>query len=159
MRVHHGLVLSALVVAVLTSPAFAVQASAQQQVLPLEIATDKTEYDHASVITVTGQVKSPSQYKPVTIVVRNPIGNVVTIDQIMVDENGQFITTINTASALMKKDGTYTISAQYQSGATDEVEVTVVPEFGSIAAMVLVVAIVSIIAISAKTRLNFIPRY
>ncbi|MGI0089628.1 MAG: PEFG-CTERM sorting domain-containing protein [Nitrosopumilaceae archaeon] len=159
MRVHHGLVLSALVVAVLTSPAFAVQASAQQQVLPLEIATDKTEYDHASVIIVTGQVKSPSQYKPVTIVVRNPIGNVVTIDQIMVDENGQFITTINTASALMKKDGTYTISAQYQSGATDEVEVTVVPEFGSIAAMVLVVAIVSIIAISAKTRLNFIPRY
>ncbi len=153
-----GLALSALIAAMIL-PVITIQASAQEQVLPIDITTDKTEYDHASVITVTGQVKTPSQYKPVTIVVRNPIGNVVTIDQIMVDENGQFMTMINTAGALMKKDGTYTISAQYQSGATDEVEVTVVPEFGSIAAMILVVAIISIIVVSAKSRLNFIPRY
>ena len=33
-----------------------------------------------------------------------------------------------------------------------------VPEFGTIAAMILVVAIVSIIAVSAKSRLSFMPR-
>ncbi len=35
----------------------------------------------------------------------------------------------------------------------------VVPEFGTIAAMILAVAIISIIAISAKSRLSIIPRY
>jgi predicted secreted protein with PEFG-CTERM motif len=33
----------------------------------------------------------------------------------------------------------------------------VIPEFGTIAAMILVVAIISIIAISAKSRLSIIP--
>ena len=35
----------------------------------------------------------------------------------------------------------------------------VIPEFGTIAAMILAVAIISIIAISAKSRLSIIPRY
>jgi predicted secreted protein with PEFG-CTERM motif len=34
----------------------------------------------------------------------------------------------------------------------------VVPEFGTIAAMILAVAIISIIAISAKSRLSIMPR-
>ena len=33
-----------------------------------------------------------------------------------------------------------------------------VPEFGAIAAVILAVAIVSIIAVSAKSRLSFMPR-
>ncbi len=153
-----------LAITIMTAPAFAIsseeaKATAQQQFRPMEISTDKTDYDHASIITLRGYVKYPSQDKPVTIVVRNPIGNVVTIDQIPVDSSGQFATTINTASKLMKQDGTYTITAQYQSGVSDEVQVSVVPEFGSIAAMILVIAIVAIIVVSAKTGLNLIPRY
>ncbi|TLX93953.1 MAG: PEFG-CTERM sorting domain-containing protein [Thaumarchaeota archaeon] len=35
----------------------------------------------------------------------------------------------------------------------------IVPEFGSIAALVLAIAIISIIAVSAKTGLRFIPKY
>ena len=35
----------------------------------------------------------------------------------------------------------------------------VIPEFGVIAAMILAVAIVSIIAITAKTRLSLVPKY
>jgi predicted secreted protein with PEFG-CTERM motif len=35
----------------------------------------------------------------------------------------------------------------------------VVPEFGTIAMMILLVSIVSIITISAKSRLGIIPRY
>jgi predicted secreted protein with PEFG-CTERM motif len=34
-----------------------------------------------------------------------------------------------------------------------------IPEFGTIAAAVLVIAIVSIIIISSKTGLQFIPKY
>jgi predicted secreted protein with PEFG-CTERM motif len=60
----------------------------------------------------------------------------------------------------------YTVVAQQGSGSafTDSVEVDiadglVVPEFGTIAAMILAVAIISIIAISAKSRLSIVPRY
>jgi len=45
---------------------------------------------------------------------------------------------------------------------SEEIEIIgtyVVPEFGTIAAMILAVAIISIIAISAKSRLSIIPRY
>jgi len=35
----------------------------------------------------------------------------------------------------------------------------VVPEFGAIAALILAVAIISIIAVSAKSKLNIMPRY
>ena len=35
----------------------------------------------------------------------------------------------------------------------------VVPEFGTIAAMILAVAIISIIAVSARSRLSIMPRY
>jgi predicted secreted protein with PEFG-CTERM motif len=45
---------------------------------------------------------------------------------------------------------------------TEKIEIIgtfVVPEFGTIAAMILAVAIISIIAVSAKSRLSIIPRY
>jgi len=56
-------------------------------------------------------------------------------------------------------DRTLTIS--FPEGA-EEIEVIgtwVVPEFGTIAAMILAVAIISIIAVSAKSKLSIIPRY
>ena len=53
------------------------------------------------------------------------------------------------------------VTIMFLAGA-EEIEVIgtfVVPEFGTIAAMILAVAIISIIAISAKSRLSIIPRY
>ncbi|MCH8914544.1 MAG: PEFG-CTERM sorting domain-containing protein [Thaumarchaeota archaeon] len=48
------------------------------------------------------------------------------------------------------------------SAGAEEIEIIgtfVIPEFGTIAAMILAVAIISIIVISAKSRLSIIPRY
>jgi predicted secreted protein with PEFG-CTERM motif len=56
-------------------------------------------------------------------------------------------------------DRTLTIS--FPAGA-EEIEIIgthVVPEFGAIAALILAVAIISIIAVSAKSRLSIMPRY
>ncbi|MDE1727760.1 thioredoxin domain-containing protein [Candidatus Nitrosotalea okcheonensis] len=44
------------------------------------------------------------------------------------------------------------------SSTIDQISTQPVPEFGSIASLILVVALVSIITVSAKTRLRFIPR-
>ncbi|QUC64191.1 PEFG-CTERM sorting domain-containing protein [Nitrosopumilus sp. K4] len=57
------------------------------------------------------------------------------------------------------KDRTLTIN--FLAGA-EEIEIIgtfVVPEFGTIAVMILAVAIISIIAVSAKSRLSIMPRY
>ena len=54
-----------------------------------------------------------------------------------------------------------TLTIAFPDGA-EEIEIIgtfVVPEFGTIAALILAVAIVSIIAISAKTRLTVLPKY
>ena len=48
------------------------------------------------------------------------------------------------------------------SAGAEQIEIIgtfVIPEFGTIAAMILAVAIISIIAISAKSRLSIVPRY
>jgi predicted secreted protein with PEFG-CTERM motif len=241
--------------------------------LPVSVWTDKTEYGHNDMIMVKGQVAHVSGY-PITVIVVSPLNSVVTIDQLTIAEDGSFETTLNTAGAMWKYDGTYTIKVNYGSaeksnkakveltssdsnetphsippmdkqcsvneisadgyciqysilggmvtGAMlnidessiaininaeddgtltitpskavqdgifmvlvdgeewDDVEIIgnevtvmfpagtelieiigtfVIPEFGTIAAMILAVAIISIIAISAKSRLSIIPRY
>jgi len=101
----------------------------------------------------------------ITLKVIAPNGNVITTAQIT-PSGGSFMTTITTGGALWSQDGMYTISA-YQAApsmyqASAEVEVIdghVIPEFGTIAVMILVVAIVSIIIVSAKTKLSLVPRY
>jgi len=54
-----------------------------------------------------------------------------------------------------------TLTIPFADGAT-QIEIIgtfIVPEFGPIAALVLAVAIISIIAVSAKTRLRLMPKY
>jgi predicted secreted protein with PEFG-CTERM motif len=54
-----------------------------------------------------------------------------------------------------------TLTIPFEDGTT-EIEIIgtfVIPEFGAMAAIILAVAIVSIIAVSAKSRLSILPRY
>ena len=242
--------------------------------IPVSVWTDKTNYGHNDTIMVTGQVANIASGFPITVTVVSPLNSIVTIDQLIVADDGSFETTLNTAGGMWKYDGTYTIKVNYGSaeknnsakveltggvayetnyqtptankqcgakeltasgqcvpfsisGGTvtsatlntndnsiviminaeedgtltvspsttiqkgifmvlvdgeewDDVEIVankvtimfpagaetievigtfVIPEFGTIAAMILAVAIISIIAISAKSRLSIIPRY
>jgi len=240
--------------------------------VPVTIMTDRITYDHESTIRVDGTVANIRSATPITLIVYSPINNVVSIDQLMVDSNGRFSTTLSTQGNLWKYDGTYTIRVQYGNQAvsnkalveltggilpsfetrptvdcrsselsiagvacvpfsisggtvtgarpntgdnsivisisstepgtltvnpssdvlggifmilvdgeewddveidgnqvtvefpagTEEIEIIgtfVIPEFGAIAALILAVAIISIIVVSAKTRLSLIPRY
>jgi predicted secreted protein with PEFG-CTERM motif len=80
----------------------------------ITMETDKDVYDHSSVITVTGQVDPISEGSEVTFIVQrlNPVG-ITHIDQISVNSDGSFSTTISTATPTMKYDGTYLINAKY----------------------------------------------
>ncbi len=118
----------------------------------------------ATSIPVSGH--TDRSINDVTIVVTSPNGNIVSIDQVTPDANGDFMLEIQTASELWRENGMYTISAQQgeSSNYKDSVDVeivdgAVIPEFGTIAALILTVAIISIIAVSAKTRLSIMPKY
>ena len=101
----------------------------------------------------------------ITLIVTAPNGNIISVDQIT-PSGGSYSTSFGTGGDQYSQDGMYKISAK-QGAATmynayTEVEVVdghVIPEFGTIAAMILVVAIVAIIAVSAKTKLSLVPRY
>ena len=243
--------------------------------LPIVIWTDKATYNQPDKVTISGHVRNPNPDMHVSIKVTDPTGNIVKIDQLEVDENGDFETILDTGSQLWTKSGVYTVTAQYggqsrsykvqfelfaggecgaskvaakigketycipytvtgasalgatidkesksltvnisaksdgeitleiprsvldsKSGARDDkffvlvngeedlyteektattrsvtiqflsdaekieiIGTQVVPEFGAIAALVLAVAIISIIAVSAKTRLRLMPKY
>ena len=101
----------------------------------------------------------------ITLTVTAPNGNIVGVSQLS-PSGGSFMSTIEVGGPLWSQDGMYKISAQqgdasnYKTSA--EVEIVdghVIPEFGVIAAMILAVAIVSIIVVTAKTKLSIVPRY
>ena len=127
----------------------------------LSIEADAVE--GSTTITITGH--ATSTISPVIIKVSAPNGNVVAIDQVNPDSDGSFTSTIGVGGPMWKQDGIYTIDASQGTNsmnkASVEVEIAdgaVVPEFGTIASLILVVAISSIIVLSAKGRLSFTPR-
>ncbi len=131
----------------------------------------ETRYLHLDVVAVIGETTidvrgQTDRPDDVTIKVTAPNGNIVSIDQITPNPDGSFLTVLHTDSDLWKQDGFYTITAQQGESSlyTDSADVEIVdgviiPEFGTIAALVLAVAIISIIAVTAKTRLSIIPKY
>ncbi len=116
----------------------------------------------SNTIKISGITDSANS---ITLKVIAPNGNVIVVDQFApnLNANGQFTKEIITGGALWKQDGNYTIVAQ-QGNDKSSIEVgiengLVIPEFGTIAVMILAVAIISIIAVSAKSKLSIMPRY
>ena len=99
---------------------------ASEMSLPISVWTDKAVYNQPNTIQVGGHVKDPNSNLDVTLKVVGPTGNIVKVDQIMVDDNGDFETTLNTESPLWTKTGIYTISVQYgKIGRSNEVQVEI----------------------------------
>ena len=118
----------------------------------------------STTIGITGQTDRTNI--DITLKVIAPNGNVVSVEQITPNLDGKFSKDITTGGPLWTQDGVYRVVAQQgdSSDRTTSIEVEVVdgvviPEFGAIAALVLAIAIISIIAVSAKSRLSIMPRY
>jgi len=128
----------------------------------LEISAEALE--GSNTITITGT--SVTRDTDVTFSVFSPNGNLVSVEQMTPNANGQFTIDIKTGGPLWTEDGVYTVTANQgiNSELEDSIEVEiiegkVIPEFGTLAAMILIVSIVSIIAVSAKSRLSIMPRF
>ena len=145
-----------------TSEAVEITTTTTEEVRGLSISANAME--GSDTIEITGQTSKTNE--DVTFTVTSPNGNLVSVDQISPGSDGSFATDILVGGPLWSQDGAYTVTAQQGNDSmfTDSVEVEVadglvVPEFGTIAAMILAVAIISIVAISAKSRLSIVPRY
>ena len=90
------------------------------------IGTDSSEYAKGDTISVSGSIAgfgdvdlfgNPTlDVNDVTLRVVDPINNIVTIAQITPNSDGTFTASISTDSPTWKKDGTYTIMANYGVG-------------------------------------------
>jgi len=80
-------------------------------------------------------------------------------DYITAFDDGSYFVLVNGEEVWFSQDG-YDLTIPYESG-TEKIEIVgsvVVPEFGTIAMIVLAVAIVSIIVLTTKTRTTLIPK-
>ena len=127
----------------------------------LSISADAIE--GATSFTINGSTDRTES--AVTLTVVAPNGNIVTIDQLSPGSDGTFSSEIGVGGPKWSQDGTYKVTAEqgdataYQS--TVEVDIAdgaVIPEFGTVASLVLVIAIASIIVLSAKGRLAITPK-
>ncbi len=117
----------------------------------------------SDVIAVTGNTNFRNS--DITLIVKSPNGNLVSIAQITPGINGDFEIEIKTGGQMWKEDGIYTITAN-QGAASEhkksmQVEIKdglVVPEFGIISSLILIVSIISII-VATKSKLAILPRY
>jgi len=131
--------------------------------IPGLIITDNSVLG-STTISISGHTDDTNN--SIQIVVSAPNGNIVSVEQIMPDANGDFMVDIGVGGSQYGQSGMYTVTAQQRESSNykdsvvvEIVDGAVIPEFGTIAALILAVAIISIIAVSAKTRLSVIPRY
>ncbi len=69
-------------------------------------------YDQGSKIIINGHSNLNDPNTPIVFTVTNPIGNIVTIDQIMVKPGSDFKVEFNSSGPLWKASGMYIIKAQ-----------------------------------------------
>ncbi|PJC50140.1 MAG: copper-binding protein [Nitrosopumilales archaeon CG_4_9_14_0_2_um_filter_34_16] len=91
------------------------------------VTTDKSSYSEGEIVTVTGEVRDLYSQTPVSVIVKAPNGNLVSIAQVTVGADKKFSTEFTAGGGLMKAEGSYTITVQY---GTENRSATTSFEFG-----------------------------
>jgi predicted secreted protein with PEFG-CTERM motif len=91
------------------------------------VTTDKASYSEGETIVITGEVMNLYSGTPVSVIVKAPNGNLVSIAQITVGADKKFSTEVTAGGALMKSVGVYTVTVQY---GTENRSATATFEFG-----------------------------
>jgi len=83
--------------------------------LALTVTTDKTSYNDGDKITISGTARDYMADTPLTLELRNPIGNLIQTAQITVGTDKTYSTTLTATGLLWQAAGTYTVYVQYGS--------------------------------------------
>src|SRR5690348_4158250 len=84
--------------------------------VPITVTTDKASYNDGDKLTISGTTQDFISGTPVSVIVRNPIGNVVQIAQVDLGSDRTYSTTITVGgSSLWQAAGTYEVDVQFGS--------------------------------------------
>ena len=115
MAIHLVLILITIVIFSTTTIAYGASIS---------IGTDKTSYDHSTVIYVNGVVLNPMSNVDILLEVISPTNDIIETVQLDVDGDGKFHTSLKTSGQEWILDGEYTIKVIYSTPSKfDEVKV------------------------------------
>ena len=84
-------------------------------VLPLSVETDQALYAQGNTVTISGFIKTLNEdYSvDVTLIIIDPTGNIVSIDQITPNSDGTYETSFIADGPLWKTGGEFIVKAQY----------------------------------------------
>jgi len=138
---------------------------------------DEHEHGGIEMFDVTSELSFNASSGEVHAIMANPFDSTLVITMHDVEDDGELSITLSDDVIEPFGDGGFFILVNgeenhdyeqngnfviipYEAGTStiEIIGVSVVPEFGAIAGLVLAVAIISIIVLSAKTRLNVIPK-
>lgn len=83
-----------------------------KEMFPLTVWTNSLVYDHHSTIKVSGYLKPQNTVAPILVIVTNPVGNVVTVQQFVSEGDGNFSFDLNTSGPLWSQNGEYVLKVQ-----------------------------------------------
>jgi predicted secreted protein with PEFG-CTERM motif len=81
----------------------------------ITVTTDKTSYNDGDKVAISGSTQDYISDTPITVIITNPIGNIVKIDQVDLGSGRTFSTSIMATGALWQAAGTYTVKVQFGS--------------------------------------------
>jgi len=81
----------------------------------MTVETDKSIYLDGETIVITGEVEKHYTGTPVTVIIKSPNGNIVGLDQLLVNTEKEYSTELKSGGSLMTTSGTYTILVFYGS--------------------------------------------
>ena len=146
-----------------TTPEFAME---ENENTSQSIMIEDHSLDYELTCAEIQSMTPDTEMKSMIIAIKTDCDGELTItlpkDVIDTDENGFFVLVdgdeTNHKSSLVGEFWTLTIPFSYGSEEIEIIGTFVIPEFGTIAGLVLILAITSIIIISAKNKQIFIPR-
>ena len=114
-----------LTILALSLVSYGISGTAYAAIEPLSVTTNKEFYVEGATITISGFVKDydtsdPMKSQDVTIMIVAPNGNLVTVDQITPDSDGNYSTTA-TAGGMINVEGDYTVKAKWGAQANQTV--------------------------------------
>ena len=81
----------------------------------ITVTTDKPSYNNGDKITISGSTRDYISGTPVTVIIRNPIGNVIKVDQIELGTDKTYSTTLMAGGDLWQAAGTYSVMVEFGS--------------------------------------------
>ncbi len=81
----------------------------------ITVTTDKPSYNDGDKVTISGSTKDFISDTPVTVIIRNPIGNVIKVDQVDLGTDRTYSTTVTAGGGLWQAAGTYSVMVEFGS--------------------------------------------